>query len=314
MLSFQLSASQTSRNIWLSRRISLNCWFWFSISGPEILSDQQEAQCGCGCWSTLRIGKSQVTIAVPNSTTIFFWGHSITITDDLSSTLYLRLLASSPPVILSLSQPLPPHTLSLPKLAPPPPPQFSAPISQTVTSHPSFSLPPVPKDQQSSNPTNPPKAVLSGPLHCPSFRSYSRFTSHPAWIPWQLVIIIVLWYDQLPCPSLPSSQSTQQKSQTWLIITFCQAHTCAPTPLNEDEENIISLLIGLLLNSWTWTLSITIDVVQTLKDLPAMWESWVQSLDWKDPLEEEMATHSSILAWRIPWTVLSMVSQTWLST
>ena len=33
-----------------------------------------------------------------------------------------------------------------------------------------------------------------------------------------------------------------------------------------------------------------------------MWETWVQSLDWEDPLEEGMATHSSILAWRIPWT------------
>ena len=43
-------------------------------------------------------------------------------------------------------------------------------------------------------------------------------------------------------------------------------------------------------------------VVQTLKRLPAMWETWVQSLGWEDPLEKEMATHSSILAWRIPWT------------
>ena len=34
----------------------------------------------------------------------------------------------------------------------------------------------------------------------------------------------------------------------------------------------------------------------------AMWETWVQSLGWKDPLEKRMATHSSILAWRIPWT------------
>jgi len=33
-----------------------------------------------------------------------------------------------------------------------------------------------------------------------------------------------------------------------------------------------------------------------------MWETWVQSLGWEDPLEKEMATHSSILAWRIPWT------------
>ena len=43
-------------------------------------------------------------------------------------------------------------------------------------------------------------------------------------------------------------------------------------------------------------------VVQRLKRLPAMWETWVRSLGREDPLEKEMATHSSILAWRIPWT------------
>ena len=40
---------------------------------------------------------------------------------------------------------------------------------------------------------------------------------------------------------------------------------------------------------------------QTAKNLPAMQETWVQSLVWEDPLEKGMATHSSILAWRIPW-------------
>ena len=44
-------------------------------------------------------------------------------------------------------------------------------------------------------------------------------------------------------------------------------------------------------------------VAQLGKNPPAMWETWVQSLGWEDPLEEGMATHSSILAWRIPWTV-----------
>ena len=39
-----------------------------------------------------------------------------------------------------------------------------------------------------------------------------------------------------------------------------------------------------------------------INSLPAMWETWVQSLGWEDPLEKEMATHSSTLAWRIPWT------------
>ena len=43
-------------------------------------------------------------------------------------------------------------------------------------------------------------------------------------------------------------------------------------------------------------------MVQTVKNLPAMWETQVQPLDWEDPLEEEMATHSSTLAWKIPWT------------
>ena len=43
-------------------------------------------------------------------------------------------------------------------------------------------------------------------------------------------------------------------------------------------------------------------VAQMVKNLPAMRETWVLSLGWDDPLEEGIATHSSILAWRIPWT------------
>ena len=43
-------------------------------------------------------------------------------------------------------------------------------------------------------------------------------------------------------------------------------------------------------------------VAQVVKHLPAMQETWVQFLGWEDPLEKGMATHSSILAWRIPWT------------
>ena len=43
-------------------------------------------------------------------------------------------------------------------------------------------------------------------------------------------------------------------------------------------------------------------VALKVKNPPAMWESRVQSLGWEDPLEKEMATHSSILAWRVPWT------------
>ena len=45
-------------------------------------------------------------------------------------------------------------------------------------------------------------------------------------------------------------------------------------------------------------------LVQTVKNLPAMQETWVRSLCWEDPLEKGMATHPGILAWRIPWTEL----------
>ena len=63
----------------------------------------------------------------------------------------------------------------------------------------------------------------------------------------------------------------------------------------------------LLLGQW-WVDCICISLYQTslvaqrLKRLPAMWETQVRSLGWEDPLEKEMVTNSSILAWRIPWT------------
>ena len=44
-------------------------------------------------------------------------------------------------------------------------------------------------------------------------------------------------------------------------------------------------------------------VSQLVKNPPAMWETWVRSLGWEDPLEKGKITHSNILAWRIPWTV-----------
>ena len=50
-------------------------------------------------------------------------------------------------------------------------------------------------------------------------------------------------------------------------------------------------------------------VAQLVKNPPAMWDTWVQSLGWEDSLEKGKATHSSVLAWRIPWTVRSMESQ-----
>ena len=50
-------------------------------------------------------------------------------------------------------------------------------------------------------------------------------------------------------------------------------------------------------------------VAQLVKTMPAMRETWDQSLGWEDPLEKGKAIHSSILAWRCPWTLLSLGSQ-----
>ena len=56
-----------------------------------------------------------------------------------------------------------------------------------------------------------------------------------------------------------------------------------------------------------------------VKNLPAVQETWVQSLGWEDPLEEGMETHSSILAWRIPmdrawWATVHGVTKSWTNT
>ena len=50
-------------------------------------------------------------------------------------------------------------------------------------------------------------------------------------------------------------------------------------------------------------------VAPVVKNLPAVWETWVRSLGWEDPLEKGKATYSSILAWRIPWTTVHEVAK-----
>ena len=55
------------------------------------------------------------------------------------------------------------------------------------------------------------------------------------------------------------------------------------------------------INAYIWNLG-TSPVAQLVKNLPAMWETSVQSLGWEDPLEKGMATLPIILAWKIPWT------------
>ena len=60
----------------------------------------------------------------------------------------------------------------------------------------------------------------------------------------------------------------------------------------------LSMLANINISIVPWTSL----VAQMVKQLPTMQETQVQSLGWEDPLEKEMATHSSILIWRVPWT------------
>ena len=69
---------------------------------------------------------------------------------------------------------------------------------------------------------------------------------------------------------------------------------------------------------FTRFLLLTSLMTQRVKSLPTMQETWVRSLGWKDLLEEGMATHSSILAWRIPmdrgawWATIHGIAKSWL--
>ena len=83
-----------------------------------------------------------------------------------------------------------------------------------------------------------------------------------------------LW--PMPC------RATKIDRSWWRVLTRCG-------PLEKGIANHFSILKSSL-------------VAQTVKCLPTMWETWVQSLGQEDLLEKEMATHSSILAWKIPWT------------
>ena len=76
-----------------------------------------------------------------------------------------------------------------------------------------------------------------------------------------------------------------------IVVVVTQMYIVIKTPLHVYIE-----WLGFIMCKWTSL------VGQRLKHLPAMQETWVQSLGWEDPLEKEMATHSSILAWRIPRT------------
>ena len=98
-----------------------------------------------------------------------------------------------------------------------------------------------------------------------------------------------------PAGSLPLSSGISALLSSIFPDKFLIHPFCLVINLNRDFFFFFLPVIWSL-----WGVSL---VAQLVKNPPAMRETWVWSLGWKDPLEKEMATHSSILAWRIPWPV-----------
>ena len=89
------------------------------------------------------------------------------------------------------------------------------------------------------------------------------------------------------------------KTLAILKWVFSLCSSCEANPSHFDPLNYMYLVIRLCWFHWFYWTSL---VAQTVKNTPAMRETWIRSLGWEDPLEKGKATHSSILAWRIPWT------------
>ena len=99
------------------------------------------------------------------------------------------------------------------------------------------------------------------------------------------------WRAAVPGIAESRTQFSNWVSTRWgeKVNLLWDTHRRPLTPLHKDY--FFSFMIKVSL------------VAQLVKDPPAMQETWVQSLGWEDFLEKEMAAHSSILAWRIPWTI-----------
>ena len=116
-------------------------------------------------------------------------------------------------------------------------------------------------------------------------------------------------------PEKVSMQPVNQKSLS------CQAKSFLETLGGRTSSPLNQAWFGLYTSWLTWEFgSISFLVAQKIKNPPAMWEAWVRSLGWEDPLEKGKAPGLSILAWTIPWTEepgglqpMGSQSQTWQS-
>ena len=149
---------------------------------------------------------------------------------------------------------------------------------------------------------------------------FAEKKTHPSLTPSALSRLYLYWHPLCLTPSLicwPSELLPQRQGLMWLIpplgqstylifkSSFPHSSVGKESACNVGDPSLIpgsgrSAGEGIgypLQYSWASL------VAQWVKNLPAMWETWVQSLGWDDALKKGKATHSSIPAWRIPWTV-----------
>ena len=106
-----------------------------------------------------------------------------------------------------------------------------------------------------------------------------------------------LRYHELSPPGSSVYGILQARVLEWVAISFSGGNTGDPGSIPESGRSPGEGIGYPLQYSWASP------VAQMVKNPPAVLEIWVHSLGWEDPLEKGKATHSSILAWRIPWTV-----------
>ena len=106
----------------------------------------------------------------------------------------------------------------------------------------------------------------------------------------------------------------QARIQEWVALPFSrgssgprdQTHisyvSCRQVLYPLSHQGTLGMLLTKVHILFYWAYPWASLLAQLVKNLPAMWETWVRSLGLEDPLEKGRATHSSILAWRIPWT------------
>ena len=115
---------------------------------------------------------------------------------------------------------------------------------------------------------------------------------------------------QIMSPNWTSGQGRKKKGREY-FIGFPDSSDGKESACNAGDPGLIpewgrspgEEIVYPLQYSWAFL------VAQLVKNLPTVWETWIRSLGWEDSLQMRKATHSSILAWTVPWTVQSMGSQ-----